>query len=398
MNLVMVSLLALTGCVRQAVPTGRPPSAAAGTQTPPPTPGGSPASTEAPAPSQPGQTKLEPPPTHGGFFAFAFSPDGKTVAGGTGVVKTTLAGKTTQSGGEVVLWDAQTGQLKQTLGGHGETVNWLAYSQDGQTLASASKDNGIVKLWDTSTGQLQRTLTLQGKLASSSTGFWPLVALSPDGHTLFTVVGKTITMGNVTISEGGPLAGWDTQTGKARWTVPNSQVKALSLSPDGKVLAGYVEKVINRKLQPDGRVSGEYGDRHLAFWNAETGRVQRTLNPGNSSLIAMAFLPGGQTLATLDNRGVTLWIWQTGDVQREIWWDQERWAFSSFAFSPDGKTLARAWSDWVERWDVPTGKVQGVLTTKFPDTWYNVAFAPDLKRMAYSQSTGAWIRNLTGIK
>ena len=45
------------------------------------------------------------------------------------------------------LWDANTGEHRHTLEGHVDSVNSLAYSPDGGTLASGSGD-GTVLLWE----------------------------------------------------------------------------------------------------------------------------------------------------------------------------------------------------------------------------------------------------------
>jgi WD40 repeat protein len=65
----------------------------------------------------------------------AFSPDGKTLASGS-------------RDETIIIWDLNTGKRKQTLTGHTERVFSVAFSPDGEMLASGAGDDSI-KIWHT---------------------------------------------------------------------------------------------------------------------------------------------------------------------------------------------------------------------------------------------------------
>jgi WD40 repeat protein len=94
-----------------------------------------------------------------------FSPDSKTLVTGHGNWFT--------EGGTIKLRDPTTLQPRATFRGHVSRVDALAFTPDGNTLASA--DATEVKLWDLLTGQ--ELATLPGS---------QFVRFTPDGKTLFT--------------------------------------------------------------------------------------------------------------------------------------------------------------------------------------------------------------------
>jgi WD40 repeat protein len=80
----------------------------------------------------------------GRISSVAFSPDGNFLATGS-------------RDNSIRVWDMQTGTAVQTLIGHKGGVTSVMFAPDGKQLASGSEDN-TVRLWEVSTGKTMRTL------------------------------------------------------------------------------------------------------------------------------------------------------------------------------------------------------------------------------------------------
>src|SRR6185503_6327539 len=134
----------------------------------------------------PVKTRFQMPEEHGGMFVLAISPDAKTAAGGTGVVKMTVGAKTSVAGGEIVLWDPATGKIRKVLGKHAAGPSWLSFSRDGKSLGSLSKDDAEFKLWDLASGKLVQSIKLAGGTNADA------ASIAFDGRLLVTVEQKSI--------------------------------------------------------------------------------------------------------------------------------------------------------------------------------------------------------------
>jgi WD40 repeat protein len=118
----------------------------------------------------------------------AFSPDGKVLA--SAALKLGQENSATEQGlpaeadhyltirknlgGEIKLWDPQTGKLLKTIAAHSDNIEVLLYTPDGKCLISGSKKTLIV--WDTTTWNTLKTFGVGDNVLAA--------AVSPDGKLL----------------------------------------------------------------------------------------------------------------------------------------------------------------------------------------------------------------------
>jgi WD40 repeat protein len=117
--------------------------------------------------------------TQGGkIWSLAFSPEGQILASSrcTGVTQSGVS--LSCEGSEILFWEASTGtQAKQPILDHPDFIYALAFSPDGNLLASGGQEKAI-RLWDMNSGDLVG-LPLGGHIDSVTS-----LAFNPDGRLL----------------------------------------------------------------------------------------------------------------------------------------------------------------------------------------------------------------------
>lgn len=235
--------------------------------------------------------------------ALAVSPDGKTVALGTGQWVPPRGWE-----GSVRLIDAASGKQLRSLPGHRNQVMCLTFSPDGARLASANYAG--LCWWDSATGKLLH------RLSRRAGG----VAISPDGKTLAFTSNQAIHL-------------WDAAAWKEVSPRPghDGAADSVAFSPDGRLIA-----------------SASSTDETVRLWDSADGREIHVLRGHQSSVRAALFTPDGKTLVTggADNT-VRLWDVATGkerkkisvaaehDPDRGVWGKQ----VMALALSADGRTI-----------------------------------------------------------
>ncbi|KAF7978740.1 hypothetical protein HWV62_44748 [Athelia sp. TMB] len=160
-----------------------------------------------------GEMAVEPFARHSGTISsVAFSPDGQRVASGS-------QEKT------IRVWDIKTGQLiTSPFQGHSEGVSSVVFSPDGKHIASGSHDKTI-RIWDVETGK-----TIAGPFTAHS-WFLTSVAYSGDGKYL------------VSGSWDGTIRVWNVKQALERAKLSGSDVGFAGFSDDCPINKGWVSTV-----------------------------------------------------------------------------------------------------------------------------------------------------------
>jgi WD40 repeat protein len=190
----------------------------------------------------------------------------------------------TEGNSSVQVWEVATGQEIVQVDRIG-LVLAMSFSPDGQWLAVARRGKGGKQVWilEATTGREITRLEYEGWVES--------MAFSPDGRWLAAGSGTS------TYSQEGSGAVWIWETATWRqtaWMNHGEPIETMAFSPGGRWLA----------------TQSSHGS--VRVWEVSTGReVTRVIQPG---VRAVTFSPDGRLLVTSDGPSVRGWLWRPEDL------------------------------------------------------------------------------------
>jgi WD40 repeat protein len=236
------------------------------------------------------------------------------------------------------LWDAETGAYLKTLSGHSSSVSGLAFSPQGNQIASGGFDD-TVRLWHVDTGACQRILI-------GHTVWVQSITYSPQGDQVASAsLDETVRL-------------WNATTGEHCGT-----------------LKGHTDGVVSVAYSPDGSlIATGSKDFTIRLWSAGTMACINTLIGHHGWVHDVMFSPGGNQLATACDETVCLWSVVKGACSFLLFGHTA--TVRRVGYSPKGDLLASGSDDTTVRlWHVASGQCQAVVQN-FQGEVYGVAWIP----------------------
>lgn len=274
----------------------------------------------------------------------SFSNDGKLIA--TGGMNNKL-----------VIWDAESGEMKMEIKGLKDIPISIVFSPDGRKLYSGGKDNKIT-IWDLNDGL--KVAEMKGHKGTVRS-----IAISPDGAKL------------VSASDDEKVMVWNLKSFEmiAEVKAHKGEAKAVDFNSDGtKIISG-----------------GE--DGYIREWNANSLSMLRELKAHKSLIRSVIYSPDDEFIASGgDDKRINIWdaysFEEVNSIRAHSKWIQ------TLSFSPDGQYIVSGSHDgYLVLVNTSTGQI--VFNSDKQDYYVlTVAFNPNGKNFVsgtfYSDELSVW--------
>lgn len=295
-------------------------------------------------------TPVRPYTYHGhtnSVYTVAWSPNGQRLAS-AGADNT------------VQVWNAADGSYVYTYSGYDATIRSVAWSPDGQRLVSGSEDKDQTEMvWNVTNGS-------NAYIYRGYTDGVNGVAWSPNGQRI------------ASANRSGTVAVWNVVDGSDVYIYRGhtSGVNAVAWSPDGQRIAsggrdatvqimhatdasdvtlyhGHAGDVYAVAWSPDGQhiASGSY-DRTVQVWNAVNKSHVFTYHGHTHMVYTVAWSPDGQHIASGSDDS-TVQVWNATNGNHVFTYHGHTDWVTAVAWSPDGQRIASSSLDsTVQVWEI----------------------------------------------
>lgn len=255
--------------------------------------------------------------------------------------------------GQLLVWEWRSESFVLRQQGHAVPLTCLAYSGDGQVLATGSAD-GRVKLWNGQSGLCFVTFAGEHKGAVGAVEF------ARSGRLL------------VSASQDGTVRAWDLvryRNFRTLTTPTPVQFISLAIDPSGEVIA-----------------AGTLDTFEVYLWSLQTGQLLEIFSGHRGPISGLAFDPQGGTVLASASWDGSVRLWEVFQRDRTPQVLEQGAGALALAFSADGQELAVATlKGAIIRWDVALATVSGTIECRRdwasrpldPASMRSLAYAPD---------------------